>query len=89
MSWMGLTSILKLDSPAADAPWSRPENRRRGDCEAQPLWPVSPACLRSEGFAEDLPEVAPQACMPPPQRSDALGSLISLLLVATALLPGR
>ena len=89
MCQSGLTSILKHDNPAADALWPRPETRRRGDCETQPAWPASPACLRSEAFAEDLPEVALQAFMPPPRRCAALGSRLSLLLVATALLPGR
>lgn len=57
MSRIGLTSILSPGKPAADAHWLRPENRRRGDDrEVQPVWPGSPVRLRSEGFAEDLPE---------------------------------
>ena len=57
MSRIGPTSILSPASTATDANWLRPEDRRRGDDrEAQPVWHGSPACLRSEGFAEDLPE---------------------------------
>lgn len=60
MSLSGHTNILSSDHPATDTRWLRPENRRRGnDHEAQAAWPGSPACLRSEGFAEDLPEATP------------------------------
>ena len=60
MSLSGLTSILSPHHPASYTRWLRPENRRRGDDpEAQTAWPGSPACLRSEGFAEDLPEATP------------------------------
>ena len=95
MSRISLKSIPSPAKPAPGTPRQRPEDRRRSDSdsEAQPLWPISsissipPAGLRSEGFAEDLPELLPQALMP--RRSGALASLISLVLVGTALLPGR
>ena len=53
---IGLKSIPSPEKPAFGAPRLRPEDRRRSDSEAQPPWPASAACLRSEGFAEDLPE---------------------------------
>ena len=57
MRRIGLSNILSPGKPAADAHWLRPESRRRGDDrEVQPVWPDPPVCLRSEGFAEDLPE---------------------------------
>lgn len=60
MSPSGLTSILSHRQPVTDTHWLRPENRRRGDDrEAQAAWPGSLYGLRSEGFAEDLPEAMP------------------------------
>lgn len=57
MSPNGLTSILSPCQPATDTHWLRPENRRRrDDREAHTAWPGSLYGLRSEGFAEDLPE---------------------------------
>ena len=91
MSPIGLKSIPSCAKRAPGAPRQRPEDRRRSDSEAQPLWSAShaaSACLRSEGFAEDLPEWVPQTFMPP-RRSGARASLISLMLLGTALLPGR
>ena len=88
MSRIGLKSIASPAKPASGAPRLRPEDRRRSDSEAQPPWPASVACLRSEGFAEDLTECVPQSSAPP-RRNGALTSLISLVLVGTALLPGR
>jgi hypothetical protein len=44
-------------------PHARPEDRRRSGFDslhAQPWADTHPGCFRSEGFAEDLPESAPQ-----------------------------
>lgn len=57
MSLLGLLSTLKTATLPDTLPaksWPRPEDRHRGDTEAAPMWLGFMACMRSEGFAEDL-----------------------------------
>jgi hypothetical protein len=71
------------------APLSRPEDRRRGDGEALRPWHALPPCVRSEAFAEDLPDSASLQAAPARRASAALAPLVALALAVGPCWPGR